>query len=69
MNRQRTPLSGKEALGDFRQSGSRIFAVEPEHAAKVEDLANYHHDLVDRLLIAQALIKAMHLITHDSIVA
>lgn len=63
------PISGKEALQYFRQMGYRILRVEPEHAAAVEELANHHQDPFDRLLIAQALIEPMRLLTHDMTVA
>lgn len=69
LNRENMPLSGKEALAYFYQAGYRVLAIEPEHAAQVEDLANYHQDPFDRLLIAQALVEPMHLLTHDSIIA
>lgn len=63
------PVSGKLALEYFRQAGYRLLAVEPEHAAAVEELAGHHQDPFDRLLVAQALTEAMRLLTHDSMVA
>ena len=56
------PVSGKLALEHFRQAGYRLLAVEPEHAAAVEEP-------FDRLLVAQALSEGMRLLTHDSMVA
>lgn len=63
------PVSGQAALQYFRQAGYRFLAVEPEHAAAVEELPNHHHDPFDRLLVAQALVEPMRLITHDMTVA
>lgn len=63
------PVSGQEALHYFRQAGYRFLAVEAEHAAAVEDLPAYHQDPFDRLLVAQALLEPMRLMTHDATVA
>jgi PIN domain nuclease of toxin-antitoxin system len=35
----------------------------------VQDLAAHHHDPFDRMLVAQALLEPMRLMTHDPIVA
>ena len=63
------PVSGQEALDYFRQSGYRLLAVQPEHAAAVETLPAHHADPFDRILVAQALTEPMRLLTHDSTVA
>lgn len=63
------PVSGQDALRYFRESGYRFLHVEPEHAAAVEDLAAHHADPFDRILVAQALVEPMRLITHDPVVA
>jgi PIN domain nuclease of toxin-antitoxin system len=63
------PVSGEDALQYFRQSGYRLLAVEPEHAAAVERLPAHHQDPFDRLLVAQALMEPMRLMTHDGLVA
>ncbi|MBI4966998.1 MAG: type II toxin-antitoxin system VapC family toxin [Rhodospirillales bacterium] len=63
------PLSGQDALRYFRESGYRLLPIEPEHAAAVEDLPAHHGDPFDRLLVAQALIEPMRLMTHDPMVA
>lgn len=63
------PVSAHEALGHFRRAGYRLLAIEPEHALAVEQLPAYHHDPFDRLLVAQALIEPMRLMTHDANVA
>ncbi|MBE7942361.1 MULTISPECIES: type II toxin-antitoxin system VapC family toxin [Ramlibacter] len=63
------PLSGQEALRFFTESGYRFLPIEPEHAAAVEDLPGHHADPFDRILVAQALVEPMRLITHDPVVA
>jgi PIN domain nuclease of toxin-antitoxin system len=68
LGREIMPISGKEALGDFRQAGYLFLAIRPDGAA-VEDLATHHQDPFDRLLVAQALTEPMRLVTHDALVA
>ena len=63
------PVSGQAAFDYFRQAGYRFLAIEPEHALAVETLPAHHQDPFDRLLIAQALVEPMRLITHDATVA
>jgi PIN domain nuclease of toxin-antitoxin system len=40
-----------------------------EHALAVEALPAHHRDPFDRILIAQALVEPLRLMTHDAIVA
>ena len=63
------PISGRDAMHYFRQAGYRFLSIEPEHSVEVEELPNHHQDPFDRLLVAQALIEPMRLITHDTMVA
>ncbi len=63
------PVSGQDALRYFRESGYRLLAIEPEHAVAVEELPAHHQDPFDRILVAQALIEPMRLMTHDVLVA
>lgn len=63
------PVSSQDALRYFRESGYRFLPVEPEHASAVEDLPAHHADPFDRILVAQALVEPMRLITHDAMVA
>ncbi len=59
------PVSSRDAVRYFREAGYRLLAVEAEHAMAVEELAALHHDPFDRILIAQALVEPMRLMTHD----
>lgn len=63
------PISGQDALRYFHESGYGFLPIEPEHAAAVEDLPQHHDDPFDRILVAQALMEPMRLITHDATVA
>lgn len=63
------PVSGKNALRYFTESGYRCLSIEPEHAAEVEDLPAYHNDPFDRLIVAQVIFEPMRLVTHDAVLA
>lgn len=63
------PVASRDAVRYFRESGYRFLAVEAEHAVAVEDLPAHHNDPFDRILVAQALIEPMRLMTHDALVA
>ncbi|MDR2187885.1 MAG: type II toxin-antitoxin system VapC family toxin [Azonexus sp.] len=63
------PVSGADAARYFRESGYRLLAVEAEHAVAVEELPHHHQDPFDRILIAQALVEPMRLMTNDAQVA
>src|SRR5467141_501008 len=58
LGREIMPISGKEALGYFRQAGYLFLAIQPEHGAAVEDLAAHHQDPFDRLLVAAGIDRA-----------
>lgn len=63
------PVSGEEAMGYFREAGYRFLPLEPEHAVATETLPAHHADPFDRVLVAQALVEPMRLMTHDPQVA
>lgn len=65
LGRGEMPVSGQTALRYFREAGYRLLAIEPEHAAAVEGLPDHHQDPFDRLLVAQAMVEPMRLMTHD----
>lgn len=69
MGRGDMPVSGKDALRYFNESGYRLLPIEAEHAVAVEELPAHHHDPFDRILVAQSLVEPMRLVTHDSLVA
>jgi len=47
----------------------RLLDIRPEHALAVERLAPIHNDPFDRILVAQALVEPLTLITRDASVA
>ena len=63
------PVSSQDAMRYFKESGYRFLAVEAEHALAVETLPAHHQDPFDRILVAQALVEPMRLMTHDPLVA
>lgn len=63
------PISGVQAHRYFQDSGYRLLSIEPEHAAAIDTLPAHHADPFDRILVAQALIEPMRLITHDPMLA
>lgn len=63
------PVSGRDAARYFQESGYRFLPVEAEHAVAVEELPPHHQDPFDRILVAQALVEPMRLMTHDALVA
>lgn len=69
-------ISIKSALGKLEANPSEVLSgIEPagfdhlpisgEHAAEVVDLPHLHKDPFDRLLVAQALVERMILLTDD----
>jgi PIN domain nuclease of toxin-antitoxin system len=69
MGRGEMPVSGQDAARYFQESGYRVLPVDVEHALAVESLPAHHQDPFDRILVAQALVEPMHLMTHDPLVA
>ena len=63
------PVSGDDALRYFRAAGYSLLPVEAEHVVAIEGLPKHHWDPFDRLLVAQALVEPMRLLTHDKMVA
>ena len=63
------PIGAATALGYFRQAGYRLLDVVPAHVMALESLPRHHGDPFDRILIAQALVEPLRLVTHDPMVA
>ena len=62
------PISGAEAFGYLQQAGYELLAITADHAAAVEALPSLHRDPFDRILVAQALVEPLRLMTHDPMV-
>ncbi|MCX8017769.1 MAG: type II toxin-antitoxin system VapC family toxin [Rhodocyclaceae bacterium] len=63
------PISGARASQLCAQAGYRELAVSWRHAEAVDTLPGLHTDPFDRLLVAQATIEPMRLLTHDATLA
>ena len=59
------PVSGEDALKYFRAAGYSLLDITPAQVAFVETLPRHHDDPFDRLLMAQALLVPLRLMTHD----
>ena len=57
-----TPDDLKEMIAD---SGFELMPVDYEHAWQVKDLPSHHRDPFDRLLVSQAKIEHLTLVTRD----
>jgi PIN domain nuclease of toxin-antitoxin system len=58
-------LSGEHALKFFRGSGCAVLPITAEHVVAVGLLPPLHRDPFDRLLVAQAHVETLRLITSD----
>lgn len=63
------PISSAQALQAFVDAGYELLNIRPEHALAVEGLVAIHGDPFDRMLVAQALVEPLTLITGDAVVA
>ena len=64
--RRRMPnLAADEAIELSERAGYRLLDITPQHAAAVEGIAVFHGDPFDRLLLAQAKVEGLQLLTHD----
>jgi PIN domain nuclease of toxin-antitoxin system len=50
---------------DIAESGFRLLPVEPRHIMVVENLPLVHRDPFDRMLIAQAIVEELTLVSLD----
>jgi PIN domain nuclease of toxin-antitoxin system len=58
-----------DVLNAVDLSGFSLLPVQGDHAARVYELGPHHQDPFDRLLIAQAQLESMILLTHDEALA
>ena len=63
------PIDGAAAVGYFRSAGYVILDIVAEHVVAVAELAKHHKDPFDRLLVAQASVETLQLVTSDTQVA
>lgn len=56
-----------EMLAGVSPAGFTLLPITGEHAAKVVELPQIHKDPFDRLLVAQASVEPMILLTNDAL--
>lgn len=59
------PISAQQAIAEFTAASFALLDVTPTHAAFVEQLPLVHGDPFDRLMLAQAIVEDMQLVTFD----
>lgn len=69
LNRGNMPISSSEAIRYFNEAGYTLLPVSAIHAAATEALPLLHADPFDRMLVAQAIMEPLRLLTHDEMVA
>ena len=62
------PVSAETARRIFVESGCTELPVFSRHSSEVENLPPIHADPFDRMLVAQARVECMKLLTHDSVI-
>ena len=63
------PISAAQALRAFKDAGYELLDIRAEHTLALAGLAPIHSDPFDRMLVAQALVEPLTLITRDAVVA
>lgn len=63
------PLPLPELVAALVRDGYRILSIEWTHAAAVESLPPHHRDPFDRLLVAQASLEQIPLVSGDAALA
>ena len=59
------PLSPDDVRLGAEESGIRKLAFDSRHAVALGTLSQFHNDPFDRMLIAQAKVDGMRLLSHD----
>ena len=59
----------REVLAALDPAGFLPLPISAEHAVRVADLPSVHLDPFDRLLVAQARVEPMRLLTTDTVLA
>lgn len=67
LGRLTLPAPAQAYVAEKVQAGLSILAIEWSHAAVVEGLPFHHHDPFDRLIVAQAQLEGLTLVTKDPV--
>lgn len=60
------PMSASATIADLLGAGFVLLPLGLEHVLAFERVPTLHSDPYDRLLVAQALLEGLSLVTHDS---
>lgn len=69
LGRSGIPFAAGDAIGYFERAGYQFVQITPDHAAAIERLPPLHTDPFDRMLVAQALMEPLRLVTHDKVLS
>jgi len=69
LGRGNLPVSAERASHYFQAAGYKLLSIQANHVLQLAQLPAHHQDPFDRMIVAQALIEPMRLLTHDSVVA
>ena len=58
-------VGAEEVRGHLLRSGAAFLPILPEHCLALAGLPPLHSDPFDRMLVAQAIVEPLHLITRD----
>jgi PIN domain nuclease of toxin-antitoxin system len=59
----------EETLECLEEMDVQPLPIQWNHARLVKELPFYHHDPFDRILVAQAMLEPMILVTHDELLS
>jgi len=60
------PLGVVEFQERMARSGAVFLPILPQHCQAVAELPRLHRDPFDRMLVAQAIVEPLHLVTRDT---
>jgi len=69
MDRNSSMVDARAFRQDLLANGYQELSINGLHAAQVQDLPNLHKDPFDRIMVAQALVEGLLLLTSDRLVA
>jgi PIN domain nuclease of toxin-antitoxin system len=58
-------ITGEQLWAGMEQMGVRILHVKREHVELVASLPEHHHDPFDRMIIAQAIVENLTVVSSD----
>lgn len=61
------PFSAEIAAGRFLELGYETLSLAPYHIVQLERLPHLHRDPFDRMLVAQANVEKLQIVSHDAV--